>query len=63
MLGVPFHCPCPLLFPAEMPTDVEEPEPSGTNSGDFGTLFPVHLGLALLCPQGSQRPQGCCSCG
>lgn len=40
-VGIPFHCPCPLLFPPEMPTDVEEPEPSGTNSGDYGTLFPA----------------------
>uniref|UniRef100_A0A8C9MLS8 Mitochondrial sodium/calcium exchanger protein n=1 Tax=Serinus canaria TaxID=9135 RepID=A0A8C9MLS8_SERCA len=32
-------CPCPLLFPTEMPTDVEEPEPSGTNSGDYGEEY------------------------
>lgn len=59
-LCVPFHCPCPLLFPTEMPTDIEEPEASSTNSGDYGMLFPVGSGLALLRPQGSQSPPGCC---
>ncbi|NXQ97006.1 NCLX protein, partial [Sagittarius serpentarius] len=36
----------------EMPTDAEEPESSGTNSGDYGTLLPVGLGPAPLCPWG-----------
>lgn len=54
---MPFQCPCSLLFLTEMPTDVEEPEPSGTNSGDYGTFqFPVGSGLALLHPRGSQSP-------
>uniref|UniRef100_A0A8D2PE86 Solute carrier family 8 member B1 n=1 Tax=Zosterops lateralis melanops TaxID=1220523 RepID=A0A8D2PE86_ZOSLA len=38
-LCVPFHCPCPLLFPTEMPTDIEEPEASSTNSGDYGEEY------------------------
>lgn len=62
-VGVPFQWPRLLLFPAEMPTDVEEPEPSSTNSGDYGTWFPVGSGLALLRPQQSQSPPGCCRCG
>lgn len=42
----------PLLFPPEMPTDAEEQESSGTNSGDYGMSLPVGSGPALLCPWG-----------
>lgn len=51
MLGSP-STPPPLLFPPEMPTDAEEQESLGTNSGDYGTSFLVGSGLALLCPRG-----------
>lgn len=60
MLGFPSTPPPPLLFPPEMPTDAEEQESSGTNSGDYGTSFPVGSGPAPLRPRGSQGPPGCC---